>query len=472
MMKNSHNSIFKTIVSIILIFVIISTIFGQLKQSDEVIRWLQTSALPLKYQTAGNGFDDLQPLKETLRDVRIVGLGEATHGTREHYQFKHRMVEFLVRELGFTVFVMEVQYFKCLPINEYVLRGSDTEDAAKLINANLSGVYRTEEVLELVNWMREYNKTVPTEKKVKFLGFDVQTPHQAADFLRMYLKKFDAEYALKAEKIFNETAPKDYRKFWVAYGKRTAVQKTILRGKLLQMLGFLVANESRLAHASSKDEFETAMQSARVLVQSDQIRSTPEAKQGTDENKRDRFMAETVEYILNREPTKAKAILWAHNFHLWKYPTNSNAQTTNALKKHGLAFRPMGSFLKEFFGDKYYSFGFVMDTGAFQAIDDEAGDDVIEPQEFTLKPSPTGSFGWYFSQTKLGDFLIDLRKESDKKEITDWRGSPHLLRYAGASFSNKWAEDEFAVPIVPDDAFDGFIFIENTTRARSLLPTK
>ena len=65
----------------------------------EVIAWLGENAIPVKSVVAGNGFDDLQPLKDILKDVRLVGLGEATHGTREFFQFKHRLLEFLAQEI-------------------------------------------------------------------------------------------------------------------------------------------------------------------------------------------------------------------------------------------------------------------------------------------------------------------------------------------------------------------------------------
>jgi erythromycin esterase len=78
------------------------------RKSDEiVIDWLKKNAIPIKSVEAGNGFADLQPLKRILADARVVGLGEATHGTREFFQFKRRMVEFLVREMNFNVFAIE-----------------------------------------------------------------------------------------------------------------------------------------------------------------------------------------------------------------------------------------------------------------------------------------------------------------------------------------------------------------------------
>jgi len=64
----------------------------------------------LKSVKAESGFEDLSPLKNVLKDVQIVGLGEATHGTKEFFQMKHRMLEFLVKEMGFTVLALEFNY--------------------------------------------------------------------------------------------------------------------------------------------------------------------------------------------------------------------------------------------------------------------------------------------------------------------------------------------------------------------------
>jgi erythromycin esterase len=37
----------------------------------------------------------MQALKRVIGDVRIFALGEATHGTREFFQIRHEMLEFL-----------------------------------------------------------------------------------------------------------------------------------------------------------------------------------------------------------------------------------------------------------------------------------------------------------------------------------------------------------------------------------------
>ena len=71
------------------------------ESADRVIAWLRQNAIPLRHLEAGNGFDDLQTLKEIWRDARVIGLGESTHGRREFFQVKQRLLEFLVSEVGF-----------------------------------------------------------------------------------------------------------------------------------------------------------------------------------------------------------------------------------------------------------------------------------------------------------------------------------------------------------------------------------
>ena len=49
-------------------------------------------------------------------------LGEATHGSREFFQLKHRMLEFLATEMGFTIFSIEANMPEAYKLNDFVLR--------------------------------------------------------------------------------------------------------------------------------------------------------------------------------------------------------------------------------------------------------------------------------------------------------------------------------------------------------------
>ena len=108
--------------------------------------------MPIQHIEAGHGFDDLQPLKALLNEAKVVGLGETTHGTREFFQFKHRLLEFLVTEMGFTALVIEGSYTGFQPINDYTLHG--VGDPASVLTGQGYVVWDTEELAAMVAWMR------------------------------------------------------------------------------------------------------------------------------------------------------------------------------------------------------------------------------------------------------------------------------------------------------------------------------
>jgi erythromycin esterase-like protein len=89
---------------------------------DDITRWLTEHANPLSSLTPGVPTEDMKPLGDVLRGTRIVGLGESTHGTSEFFRLKHRIVEFLVREAGFTTLAMEASQSAGHALNVYVAR--------------------------------------------------------------------------------------------------------------------------------------------------------------------------------------------------------------------------------------------------------------------------------------------------------------------------------------------------------------
>jgi erythromycin esterase-like protein len=157
---------------------------------------MRGNAIPLTLGRSWHGFADLEPLRAIIGDARIVSLGEATHGTREFFQLKHRLLEFCVSELGFTIFAIEASYPECLRVNDYVLNG--TGSPADALASQRFWTWDTEEVLALIEWMRGWNRT--HARKVKFYGFDMQFPTEAALGLLDYLKRVAPDQLLPAQR--------------------------------------------------------------------------------------------------------------------------------------------------------------------------------------------------------------------------------------------------------------------------------
>ena len=79
--------------------------------------------------------DELIPLEKFFKEKKVIGMGEATHGTKEFFNMKAKMFKFLATYCGYKVFSIEATYGGTLKINDYVLYGKGdcllyTSDAA------------------------------------------------------------------------------------------------------------------------------------------------------------------------------------------------------------------------------------------------------------------------------------------------------------------------------------------------------
>ncbi len=127
---------------------------------------LQAHTFSLETVQAERGFDDLQPLTSILADKRIVALGEATHGTSEFFRMRHRMVEFLVREMGFAHFGMETDAHVGYVLDDYINGGQGNPRDV------LYWPWATVEVVEMLDWMRAYNADPASPHRLHFHGID------------------------------------------------------------------------------------------------------------------------------------------------------------------------------------------------------------------------------------------------------------------------------------------------------------
>jgi erythromycin esterase-like protein len=159
-------------------------------EEQAAVRWIRQNAIPLKTVEAGNGFADMEPLDKVVGDARVVALGEATHGTREFFQLKHRMIEYLATRKGFTIFSIEASMPEAYRLNKYVLAGEG--DPKQLVKGMGFWTWDTEEVLDMVLWMREFNRS--GKGRIEFTGFDMQAPKVPMETVRDFLLAHDAPY--------------------------------------------------------------------------------------------------------------------------------------------------------------------------------------------------------------------------------------------------------------------------------------
>ncbi len=414
-------------------------------QQDSAISWVKNESITLKGVKAEIGLEDLMPLKSVLKDVQIVGLGETSHGTHEIFQMKHRMLEFLVKEMGFTIFAIEASHIGCKPINDYVLHGKGNSREA--LGVQGFWIWNTEEVIAMIEWMRAYNTTVPEAKKVQFVGIDTQMVgiDQAYANVAEYIEK------TKLEK-FPEVAVDSL----FSYLKTTTEKDDLLpqRKELYSLLSYLVLHEIRLVYQTSRQEYQNVVSDLRKIIQG--VESGDRALQrSVDHDIRDEYMAQTTFEVLKKENPNAKMVLWAHNGHIDK-------KTETFVNGYQ---RPIGSILKEYLGDKYYAIGFSTYEGSFQARDYSPKHKKFgTAASFQIVPLKEGSLDWCFTQTKKELFFINFNIQSPSNAVHTFLHTNRRIGSAGAN----WTFEYDYTPsrnIAPGESFDGMIFIKETSAA-------
>ena len=150
-------------------------------------------------------FSDLEHFGTLVKDAQIIALGEATHGTSEFFKLKHRLLQYAIRDLGVRTFILEDNQLQVERVNRYVLLG---EGDARTVMRGLFAVWNTQEMLELVKWVRAYNEAHPSDP-VAFMGMDVQNPQLALEQLQRTLSENDAELANLTDSLLA-----DFRENW------------------------------------------------------------------------------------------------------------------------------------------------------------------------------------------------------------------------------------------------------------------
>ena len=366
-------------------------------RAEEVKSWLASHAIRLKGAEAGQGFDDMQPLKKVIGGARLVALGEATHGTREFFQLKHRMLEFLVTEMGFTVFGIEATMPEAFDVNEFVLNGKG--DPAGALAGMYFWTWDTEEVLEMIRWMRNYNIDPRHEKKVKFYGFDAQMPVRATRVALDYLSKVKAELPAGTKEALSTLANPFLTRSYEALSPEKKQAVTNAAQALLDVLDRRRADDAR---RTSADEWPIARQHAQVLVQYLAMNNPKDMRAYS--GVRDRAMADNIRWILDREGPGTKMVVWAHNGHVATSVTSSQEW--------------MGYHLRQMYGPDMFVFGFAFNRGSFQAVEMPFGTGRLRP--FQAKPAPEGSLDAMLAASGLAVAAIDLRALPKEGPVADW----------------------------------------------------
>ncbi len=402
--------------------------------------WAGSTAIPVRTTEPGGSYDDLVQLKTIIGSAPAVALGEPRHDIHEIFQFKHRLIEFLVKEMDFTAFVLELGFPAGKKIDDYINGGSGQLEEVDTGFNMFFGAY--EEVLALVRWMRSYNEDPANTRKLHFYGMDMPsaggTMMPALEVALNYLDNVDQEYANSMREVL----------FPAAKEMNPTTHKDVPpedRDKLTASIELLVARfeNQRVAYIAktTEDEYEWSYRHALSArqVNTNAVTGASGVSAEIGFNARESALANNLRWIMDREGRRqGRIIIWGHNGHVQKSSIMGlfpNPPTT------------MGMYMKSFVGDDIFTIGSTFNKGSLREVA-SINEEVIEEAKVNSAESVLRKVG-------LPMFILNLSDAPERGPVRDWLSQKPEMRL-----------NTLFVKINLEEAFDALLYLEDVSRAR------
>lgn len=352
-------------------------------------------------------------------ETQIIALGEAAHGNREFQRLRLDVFQVLVEQYGVRAFALEGDFGGCETVNRYIHGENGT--AAEVLSATGFAIYRTDEMENLVEWMRDYNASAAPGEDLRFYGFDME---QRACSYRYLLE------ALQKENV--DTA--DFENMW------DGEESTYADGYTAEQRTEII----RAVRDQLPPDDVQAIHFADILLQNIELGKYIDDS-GELNAQRDRMMMENTLWVLQQEQARGNSLIMisGHNNHIMQC---ANAGTL-----------VLGSLLADNLGDGYFAIG----TDFYRSV-------CNLPKPYTGKRI-THTFYSYDPLAKASEkcgfdvSFLDFSKIPEDSALTKYIANNISMGSLGESYSAlmNFIPRSYRVQRIPQDAYDAMIFVAN-----------
>jgi erythromycin esterase len=300
-----------------LAIVVLPTLVSAQPADSGFVTWARTKAVAL-----GTGPRATAALIELTQTARVIGVGESVHNVRQFLDFRKEVLEQLVRAGGVTALVLESGLPEGRSIDDYVSSRVDSIDYG---TAFTYGFGAFDEVRRAISWLREWNRGVEPARRVRVYGIDL--PASAGSMLPAIdpvLAALGGIDSIESDRFrqtlrvgaARATGPHALRAV-AQYQTLTRAEREMLALEVDRLLGAVATRRSALESAVGPVEADWVARLAQVAKQTETM-----LRLGAYhvDNPRDQAMAENILWVLGREPSGGKVLLWAHNAHVQRVP--------------------------------------------------------------------------------------------------------------------------------------------------------
>lgn len=401
------------------------------------VNWLDHNLSELKSTDTGVSDKDLLPIGNLIAEAKVVGVGEPTHGTSEATKFRIRMLEYLVKQKGFTTIALEEVIPTCDKMNDLLSdRVSSIRDS--LLKLPFYKLWKTKEMLDLFSWINRYNQD--HERKIKLIGIDMEDIKTitSRNMLRQYGRLHNG-LILKQTLVIDQDIDSLLRLSYKGMENGNTMKMAVQLKEDLKLLNDAIDAQS----GKFKDREELFRLHSYVRVCEQWLESRFYA------GKRDQYMAENLECYLNQHPGE-KIMLWAHNFHI------ANASVGEE--------KAMGAYLKEKLSGSYFPVAITAASGKFMAAQDYTQKKWLA---YKMESAYKGTYEYVLNKAKPGFYFLGLSDLAVNDKKTSWLSRP--MKHLDLGYLYTKDEDDYKYYGNLRSGFDGVVFFRETTSSSSLL---
>jgi len=371
-------------------------------QPEPAVEWVRQHAMAVRtIDPADQAFADLADLRNTLRGVRLVLLGEASHGDGATFLAKTRLVEFLQREMGFDVLVFESGFYDC----SNATPSSADADMRSTFQRCVWPMWSARQELDpLIDYLAQARaRGAP----LAILGLD---PDFVREPSRDHLAR-DLRAALQAARVRPDAATAEFLN--VVDSLYAYLNPTQPRPTAEAVARFISTAESLAEVMDTVSALAPAERGywARVcesLASHARMRLRPAGQPLSRESveMRDRQMARNLVWLVRQRFPARRVIVWSATLHAARNLaalTVLRDQPTPwgiSLQEMYRTKRVMGDYLRQEFGDSMYAIGFTALEGT--TAGGQSG--------YPIQPPTDGSLEELLGRTGLQYAFLDLRQ--------------------------------------------------------------
>jgi erythromycin esterase len=411
------------------------------RDEDAITTWIDRNAVPLASTDPQAPLDDLNTLRRIVGPAAVVGLGESTHGSREQFRAKHRMARYLVERMGFRTVAMEHDFAHGVLIDRYVTTGEG--DPREIVMDMGFPFWMSEEILDMVRWMRTYNLT--HSRQVRFLGTDLTTLRETSfDEVIGYVRQVAPDRLARLESLLSDLEPTDGHVQWYQGldpdERRPYIDAARAASELVHGVPATAPPKTR----------EYAEQHARTIL------GWYEAYDELGFSKRrEVFIADTIGWW-QRTMDGGRIAYSAASAHTVKAPS-----ITYRHPGGGWSAKMAGGHLHDRLGKRYVSIGAVFHQGTITSNWRRIG-------PYPIAAPPSGLLDATLGKARRPDYLLDLRAPAPRP-VRAWLNAPATTRMIFPSYAGEGDGSDHALTVPSlNRSFDGLVHIRETTASRLL----